>query len=123
MAATGVVTLNANVTGGLDGSRAFGPITVKTTSAVTQTLSVSLSIGANTITLPSGTTACVLIPPNGANPVPNPAFSGTLTLKGVSGDTGIAISNTYPTMLSWDTSPSSIVINSTATGTLSAWMM
>jgi hypothetical protein len=31
---------------------------------------------------------------------PNPKSTVTLTVKGVSGDTGIAISNTYPSVLS-----------------------
>ncbi len=123
MAATGNITLAANVTGGLDGSRTFGPVTITANAAVTQTLAVALINGATTVTVPSGATAVVIFPPNAANPIPNPAFAGTLTLKGISGDTGVAISNKWPTLISFDTAPASFVILSTVVGTATAWFM
>ena len=125
MAANGVLTLNANVTGSPDGARALGPFVITTAAAVTETLPVALSIGANTITVPSGTTCCLILPPNAPSTTStgSSTFAGSLTLKGVSGDTGSAISNKWPTLLSFDTAPSSIVVNSTATGTLTVWFM
>ena len=123
MAASGNITLAANVSGGLDGARSFGPITITTAAAVAETLPVALIIGATTITIPTGVSAVVLFPPNAANPIPNPTFSGVLTLKGASGDTGSVMSNKWPTLLSFDTAPASIVINSTVVGTLTAWFM
>ena len=125
MAGTGNITLQANVTGGLDGARSFGPVTITANAAVAETLTVALAIGANTITVPAGATAAVLFPPNAANPTPNPAFSGSLTLKGIAGDTGVAMSNKTPTVLSWDTAtlPTSLVINSTVTGSMVVWFM
>lgn len=53
----------------------------------------SLSSGANTITVPSSTgitvTACTIIPPAGN--------TTSITLKGITGDTGVRIHNTDPT--------------------------
>jgi hypothetical protein len=125
MAAAGNLTLAANVTGGADGARTFGPLVVTSNAAILETLPVTLSIGANTITVPTGATVIVLLPPNApaTTSTGSSTFSGTLTLKGVSGDTGTAVSNKWPTMLAFDTAPASIVVNSTATGTLVAWFM
>lgn len=80
--------------------------------AATNTLSpgqvqiVDLSSGNNTITVPSAgstqATAVTIIPPSGNAVV--------LTLKGVSGDTGIAIHKTDPTSLGLN-SVSTFVLN------------
>ena len=125
MAASGNITLAANVTGGLDGARSFGPVNITSSAAITQTVSVALIVGSTTVSIPTGATAVVFFPPNAANPLPNPTFGGTLTLKGVSGDTGIVISNKYPTEFAFDSlnTSTSFVITSTATGTAIAWFM
>lgn len=125
MAAAGNITLAANVVGGLDGSRSFGPVTITTAAAVTQTVSVALIVGATTLTVPAGSTAVVLFPPNSANPIPNPVFGGTVTVKGISGDTGVTVSNKWPTLLGFDTAtaPANFVIASTVVGTMTAWFM
>lgn len=66
----------------------------------------SLSSGANTITVPSTTgvtvTACTIVPPVGN--------SVSITLKGISGDTGIRIHNTDPTTVAVDSSVTSFVL-------------
>jgi len=125
MAASGSMTLAANVTGGSDGARAFGPLVTTTAAAVIQTTTVTLVIGANTLTVPTGATAVVLLPPNApsSTSVGSATFSGTLTLKGVTGDTGVAISAKWPTTLGFDTAPASFVVTSSAVGTLVAWFM
>ena len=125
MAASGNITLAANVAGGLDGTRSFGPVSITTAAATTQTVAVALIVGATTVSIPTGSTSVVLFPPNSANPVANPSFAGTLTVKGVSGDTGIVVSNKNPTLLSFDSlnTSSFLVITSTATGTMTAWFM
>lgn len=55
----------------------------------------ALASGANTITVPSSTgvtvTACTVIPPSGN--------TTSITLKGVTGDTGIRLHNTDPTTI------------------------
>ena len=123
MAAVGNITLAANVSGGSDGARSFGPVTITANTAVTQTVAVALVNGATTVNVPTGASAVVLFPPNSANPIPNPSFSGALTLKGISGDTGVAISNKWPTLIGFDTAPASFVLNSTVVGSLTAWFM
>lgn len=68
---------------------------------------VSLTTGANTISAPviSGivVTGLMIVPPAGNTQL--------LTLKGVTGDTGVPIHNTDPISLSLDTSFTSLVIN------------
>ena len=123
--ATGSINLMAAVSGGPDGARTFGPLSITTNAAVTAETSVSLISGSVTVPVPAGSTAVVLFPPNGINPTPNPAFGGTLSLRGVAGDTGIALSNKWPTVLPFDpvNLPASFVLTSTAAGTLTAWFM
>lgn len=55
---------------------------------VTQTIA---SATFTTITPPAAATAVVIIPP--------PANANTITLKGVTGDTGVVLSKTQPTVL------------------------
>jgi hypothetical protein len=65
----------------------------------------SLASGANTITVPTGGTvpkAVTIIPPTGNQ--------DTLTLKGVTGDTGIALHLTDPFTISLATSVTTFVI-------------
>lgn len=121
--ATGNVTVQGNQSGGPAGSLTFGPLTITASSAIGQLQVVALTTGANTITIPSGTTCALITPPNAVTPVPNPNYGGTLTLKGVSGDTGVVIGNKYPTLLSWDTSPASVVINASTGCTVEVWCM
>ena len=75
----------------------------------------NLAMGANTITVPSGAKAVTILPPSGNTVV--------LTLKGISGDTGIAIHLTDPTSLGLGTSVTSFVINaaSAVTGMRYVW--
>ena len=116
--ATGNVVTTANITGGADGSWSQSSTFTAATAVQGETI-VTLSVGANTVTVPSGVTWAQIVPPNAAYPQPNPTWGGTLTLKGVTGDTGVAISNKYPVDIKWDSGnvPSSFVLTSTATGT------
>jgi hypothetical protein len=68
---------------------------------------VNLSSGNNTVNIPTAgasTIAGVLIVPPASNAV-------AMTLKGVNGDTGIALGLTNPTVISLATSVTSFVIN------------
>ena len=123
--ATGSVTLLGAVSGGPDGARTFGPLGITTNAAVIAETSVALVAGPVTLPIPAGATAVVLFPPNAATPIPNPAFGGSLTLKGVSADVGVAISAKWPTLLGFDavTLPANLILTSTAAGTLTAWFM
>jgi hypothetical protein len=70
----------------------------------------ALSSGANTITVPSSTgvtvKACTIIPPTGN--------TTSITLKGVTGDTGIALDETDPTTLALDGAVTSFVLTAGA---------
>lgn len=69
----------------------------------------TLASGANTITLPTGgstVVACTIVPPSGN--------TDSITVKGVSGDTGIRIHNTDPTTIAVDSSVTSFVLTAGA---------
>lgn len=72
-----------------------------------------LAAGNNTITVPVATGVTV----KGATIIPPAGNAQTLTLKGVNGDTGIALSNTDPTSIAFETAPANFVL--TAGGTIS----
>lgn len=121
MATTGVVTTQGNLTGGTFGSQTFGPFSQTFTAGVGQEQSIALSAGANTITVPTGTTWVCIMGANAANPQPNPTYAGTITLRGVGGDTGIGISAKYPTTLAFDATvpaPASFVLNASTSTTV-----
>jgi len=115
---TGNVTLQGNVSGAPSGSRTFGPLTITASAAVDQTSVLALTSGNNTITVPSGATAAIIVGPNATNPTPNPLSAAVLTVKGVAGDTGVAVSAKWPTLLAWDTTPATFVINTTVNATV-----
>src|SRR6267142_849838 len=69
----------------------------------------TLSSGANTITVPTGgttPTACTILPPTGN--------TTSLTLKGVTGDTGVRLHNTDPSTISLDSSTATFVLTAGA---------
>lgn len=72
----------------------------------------TLASGANTITVPTGGST-----PTGVTIIPPAGNTVVLTLKGVSGDTGIALHLTDPTSLALPTSVTSFVLNASATCT------
>lgn len=123
MPAVGTVTIQGNVSNLPTGTMTIGPLTLTTANAVGENLLIALSSGANTIALPTGTTVVFILGPNASVPQPNPNYAGVLTLKGVSGDTGIAIANDTPTMLSFDSSPANIVINASVATSIQVWVM
>lgn len=70
----------------------------------------ALTSGNNTITVPSMTGVTV----KGATIVPPAGNLETVTLKGIAGDTGIAISKTDPTSIAFETAPANFVLNVSA---------
>lgn len=72
-----------------------------------------LAVGANTITVPLATGFTV----KGATIVPPSANTQSIILKGVTGDTGVTISNTDPTTIAFQAAPVNFVL--TAGGTIS----
>lgn len=109
MAVAGSVTIAGSVTGLATGSRTYGPVTISSVSPTDATAgsvtTVVLSSGANTITVPSTScTGCII----------QFASASTVgkTLKGVTGDTGIAVTENGTCVLQFDDdgAPASFVI-------------
>lgn len=70
---------------------------------------VTLALGANTVTVPTGGTvpvACTILKPSGN--------TTSITLKGVTGDTGVRLHNTDPDTISIDPSVVSFVLTAGA---------
>ncbi len=113
MAATAHVLIQGSIIGTLTGTRVLGPITLSSAAANGQVQQIVLQSGANTITVP--TTPA----PNGCIIVLPATNTAVTTLKGVSGDTGIAIGKTTTAVLNWDPTavPASFVLSSAATQT------
>ena len=113
MAAQASVSIYGQITGTGSGNRVIGPLTTTSAAANGQVQQVVLQSGANTITLPTtpAPTGCVI--------VLNPANTAVVTLKGVSGDTGIAIGKISTQKIEWDATalPTSFVLSSASTQT------
>jgi len=107
MAAAATVSLVGVISGLLSGTRNMQPADNTSAAAVGKHEKITLSSGANTITPPSGATMVLIVPPV--------ANAQNMTLKGVTGDTGIALAKTQWVLLSLQ-SVSSFVI--TAGGTI-----
>jgi hypothetical protein len=77
------------------------------TSAPVQSTLTTLSSGANTITVPTGAAACTIIPPS--------TNTNSITLKGVTGDTGVSLHLTDPTTVALGTSVTTFCLTAGAT--------
>jgi hypothetical protein len=113
MAAAAAIQINGTITDTLTGTRVIGPINLTSAAANGQVQQIVLQSGANTITIPTtpAPNGCVIV-----LPATNTAIT---TLKGVSGDTGIALGKVTKHVLTWDPTavPASFVLNSAATQT------
>ena len=113
MAVSAVIQISGQASGGEGGGKTYGPLTITSATACLHTQVIVLQSGANTITIPTtpAPTGCII-----ALPSTNTAVT---TLKGVAGDTGIAIGKTTRHVLCWDPTavPASFVLNSAATQT------
>jgi hypothetical protein len=67
---------------------------------------VTLAAGNNTITPPTGATAVTILPPAGN--------TSLITLKGINGDTGIALHLTDPSSIGLNSAASTFVLNAVA---------
>ncbi len=113
MAAQASVTLSGQITGTPVGNQVIGPLTAVSAAACGQVQELVLQSGANTITVPA-TPA-----PNGVIIVLPSANTAVTTLKGLTGDTGIAIGKTGWAVLPFDplAVPASFVLSSASTQT------
>jgi len=103
----GTLTLSGIQTGVAEGAESIS-LTVSLGS-VHESLPVVLASGANTITVPAGAVDGVVIVPPASNTV-------GLTLKGVTGDTGVRISPSSFSVVWFDPTavPASLVVTATA---------
>lgn len=116
MSGTAQVSVTATLTGGLTSQKQYGPVTFSNTAANEQTQNVA--VGTNTtITIPTTpvqATGVIIIPPT--------SNTNILTLKGVAGDTGIAIAPAAPTFIPFATAvPASFVLNAASTTQVIFW--
>jgi hypothetical protein len=110
----GAVTISGNITGLPQGSVTIGPLTLTPADEnLYEELTILFASGANTIAVPPWSEFCLIQPGTGS--------VIALTLKGVTGDTGIPIGLSKPTLLSFvdDATPASFVI--TAASSFSAY--
>ena len=84
--ATARRTITIVYTAGVDGTQTIEALT--NTSSPAEIEYVTLASGANTLTKPTGARCCTIVPPAGN--------TTAITLKGVTGDTGIALHLTDP---------------------------
>jgi hypothetical protein len=87
-----------------------GPFTITPNAAGNFAVtSAQLANGANTIAVPSWAAGCIILP--------NPANAVGMTLKGVTGDTGIPLDVTSPSLLNFPLAPpASFVLTSALVG-------
>ncbi len=113
MAATAHLLIQGSIIGTLTGTRVLGPITLSSATANGQVQQLVLQAGANTITVPTtpAPSGCIIVLPA--------TNTSVTTLKGVTGDTGVAIGKTTTQVLNWDATavPASFVLNSVSTQT------
>lgn len=110
MAATGTVTTSGTVTGLPGGNSLTIAGQITSAAAVGELLQQALTTGANTITVPTGSVAVIITPPSGSVVV--------LTLKGVTGDTGVIIAPSglvsFPAVIPLGAAQTTIVVNASA---------
>lgn len=109
MAATASVLIRGEVSSP-NSSKVIGPITITSVAANEVVFALALANGDNVITIPSlpAPKGCVISLPSDNDQV--------VTLKGVGGDTGIAIGKTGTVVLAFDplALPASFILNSAA---------
>ena len=108
MAVNATRTITIAFTGDISGSNA--PSANPNASSPGSITIHTLAPGDNTITVPTGGSTvkgATLIPPSGN--------ANAITLKGVGGDTGIAISKVDPTSIGFETAPANFVLNAAST--------
>lgn len=105
MAVNAARSVTINLTGDVIGDKIYS---AAANAASPGSITVhALVNGNNTITVPAATGITV----KGATIIPPSTNTQALILKGVNGDTGIAISKTDPTSIAFETAPTNFVLN------------
>jgi hypothetical protein len=111
--ASASIRIEGQITSLPTGSVKVGPIDLTSAAANGQVQWVVLQAGANTITLPASPapSGCVITLPS--------TNTSIVTLKGITGDTGIALGKTTTQVLNWDSTaaPTSFCLTSVSTQT------
>lgn len=105
---TGALQISGSATGMPSGQKVIGPTAISIASGVGTVTTHNFVAGFNSIAVPTGATVAVIVPP--------PANTQTMVLKGVTGDTGIALARTLPAVLTFDAGVATFGI--TAGGTI-----
>lgn len=101
--ATGILRITTLITGLPEGETPVGPLELQIASAVGERKSpVSLAAAANTFAVPVGATVLIFIPAAGN--------TQALTLKGVTGDTGIRLHKTFPGVFPLDAAANGSIV-------------
>jgi hypothetical protein len=95
------LTIGATISGLPTGSKTVSA-SATLSSAVGGTVDTVLASGANTINVPTGATYAIIQPPTGN--------SIAVTLKGVTGDTGVKLHLTAPTCIAIDPTTATFVL-------------
>lgn len=116
MSVTGVRSVLITFSGDLVSSNSYAAATNSTSPG--QRDIVTLTNGANTITPPTGGTI-----PQAVTIIPPAANTNSMTLKGVSGDTGVSLHLTDPTSIGLGSTTGTFVITTAAviTGVQFIW--
>jgi hypothetical protein len=102
----GTITISGSSSSLSTGSKTIGPITITGSAAIGEILEVNLGSGDTTIAVPAGAVAVVIVPP-AANAV---ALKLRTNLN--SGDAGLPIHPTSPTVYAFpSTPPTSLILN------------
>ena len=89
------------------GSKIIGPFSVSSASPIGQIIDLTFNAAVTlSFVCPAGATCAVISPP-AASAVP-------LTLKGASGDTGVGLSPSQPSVISLGTTPVTLYLNASA---------
>lgn len=106
--AVGKISVTGSISGLGSGSKIVGPVDVITTTPVAQTTSIILASGFNSIAVPTGSDAVMIVTPVGN--------TATVILKGVTGDTGIQMAKAGVTLIQFDSAavPATIGLTSSA---------
>ena len=117
MAVESTTTVTVRFTGDITAAPLVSAVASNTNSPG-QSSVVTLASGANTITPPSGGTA-----PSGVTIVPPSGNTNAITLKGVTGDTGISLHLTNPTHIGLGSTTATFVLTvaTTTSGVRLIW--
>lgn len=105
--ATASVTIAATIQSLPSGTKTVGPLTISAATANGNTTDYALAVGFNTIVVPITTATPILAgaTPTGCIIIPDSTNTSAMTLKGVTGDTGITMHLTNPFVLGFPSSP------------------